>query len=263
MTDNAQSTEIRQVCGICGKGGYLFKCGRCSKPCQVKDWPTHKIACAVLAMPESLGQNVKIFTSPVCDGLSAYTPGILISLDAGDPCFSYGGAFLGTLGATDPRFVDLPITHMIGFPLGMFINNVGLPQFNEKAASLTFDVNPASAKFGQPTMFPKGGVIVARRDGRYIKVGHVMAVSEYLRCEFGSALEALREREGKGEKVDREEVVKRFLTPAAFESGCKRMREPGAGRDRPDLLEYPKLDEGAPAKDGNENATKKKVENMV
>ncbi|KAK5732566.1 Egl nine 1 [Elasticomyces elasticus] len=47
------------VCGSCGKGGYLFKCGRCktthycSKPCQTQGWAVHKTACKSLTLPKS------------------------------------------------------------------------------------------------------------------------------------------------------------------------------------------------------------------
>ncbi|KAK3638457.1 Egl nine 1 [Elasticomyces elasticus] len=246
MVGNTQTTS--QVCGICGKGGYLFKCGRCkttyycSKLCQTQNWTVHKTVCksrsALLSLPE--------FIPPQgFDTATAYMPAVLIYLEPGDSIFSYAGAFLGPLSPTDPEFVDLPVTRRIGFALGMFsAKHVGLQVPNDKAASLTFDIDTTSAQFGQTTTVPTGAVVVARRDGRHIKVGHVMAVCEYLRREVGQAFEMVQDREEEGETVDREAVLEQYLTPMAFRNGVERMKQKfkEAGNRGWEEVECPELD---------------------
>ncbi|KAK5709126.1 hypothetical protein LTR17_020060 [Elasticomyces elasticus] len=250
MVGNTQTTP--QVCGICGKDGYLFKCGRCkttyycSKPCQAQDWTVHKTACKLLTLPKSAFLSLPKFTLPEgLDTATAYMPAVMICLDSGDSVFSYSGAFLGPLNLADPEFVDLPVTRRIGFALGMFYaQNVGLPLPNDKAASLTFDIDTTSAQFGQTTAVPTGAVVVARRDGRHIKVGHVMAVCEYLRREVGQAFEMVQDREEEGEMVDREAVLEHYLTPMAFRNGVERMKQKfkEAGNRGWEEVECPELD---------------------
>ncbi|KAK3638452.1 Egl nine 1 [Elasticomyces elasticus] len=245
------------VCGVCGKDGYLLKCARCkvpfycSKPCQVQDWPVHKLICKINAMfltktVAEMHEKTFQVAAPNFSPSSAFVPAVIISLKPGNTDFTFACASMPMFDAADPGFVELPATNAIGFPLGAWvIQGFGEQVLNTRAASLYVDVDPESARFGEPTVVPVGGVLVARRNGRHMKIGHAIAVVEYLRVRFGDGIEEMKEREAKGERVDRREVVEQFLGPEVFKSGTADMIKKSleAGVQGWGLVECPELDE--------------------
>ncbi|KAK4960899.1 hypothetical protein LTR10_001388 [Elasticomyces elasticus] len=260
MTDNSSITGVRQVCGICGKGGILFKCGRCkhiyycSKECQTEDWKFHKNLCKVIGprFPKIKGKAYPVALEVEgCDVGNNKVPGVVIALEHGDPAFGFQGTFMIGFDAADPEFADLPIARSLGFALGAMPARFGLQQFNDKAAVLYIDIDTTSPNFGQLAHGPIGGVVVARRDGRHIKIGHVVAMVEYLRSgcrELGE----VKGREAKGEKVDREDIVKRLLNHAAWQTWCesKIQSQVAAGVQGWDGVECPPQDDAVGAGEG-------------
>ncbi|KAK5713251.1 hypothetical protein LTR15_011614 [Elasticomyces elasticus] len=252
MTDNSSTTAVRQVCGICGKGGILFKCGRCkhiyycSKQCQTEDWKFHKKLCRVIGFgfPEIKGKAYPVaLEAETCDVGDNKVPAVVIALEQGDPAFGFQGSFMIGFDAADPEFVDLPIARSLGFALGAMPARSGLRQFNDKAAVFYIDINTTSPTFGQLAQGPIGGVMIARRDGRHIKIDHVIAMAEYLRSgcrELGE----VKGREAKGEKVDREDIVKRLLNHAALQTWCEStiQSQVAAGVQGWDVMECPPSD---------------------
>ncbi|KAK3638455.1 hypothetical protein LTR56_013095 [Elasticomyces elasticus] len=233
MADST-STAVRQVCGICGNTGVLFKCGRCkslyycSKICQAKDWPIHKMLC------------VKPNSKPKDDSGGVNIPQGILSFDDRFPAvdigvkqenpqptentFCYAGSIMQCIDASDPSFVDLPVTHAIGFPMGVRGREQGLPIFDEPAMQLCISLDTKSAGFGIPFTLGRGGAVLARRDGLHIGICQVVATIEFVR-RCNKEIVDVRMREAAGEKVDREELVKRLFNPAAFVKGFASIRE--------------------------------------
>ncbi|KAK5732567.1 hypothetical protein LTR17_010382 [Elasticomyces elasticus] len=281
MTDTTPTPAVRQVCAICGKGGYLFKCGRCktsyycSKPCQAKDWPIHKIVCKIIvAKNNGETADYDCVTDRPEDtvlGANSLVGAVWIYLTEDSPFYGYAGASFLNDGR-DPLYVDLPITRALGFPLvtGKKKMVFGLEKPNDKAALFHIEIDTTSPDFGLPTEVHKGGMILLRRDGRHIKIAHIVAMVEYLHRECKELAETHR-REAAGEKVDREGLVKRLLTPAAFRKWCDGALHDiltGKGRARgfEDYLECPPLDDGTTAsaeKEKKGKITKGKAKGMA
>ncbi|KAK5709128.1 hypothetical protein LTR17_020062 [Elasticomyces elasticus] len=207
MADST-STTVPQVCGICGNTGALFKCGRCkslyycSKSCQAKDWPIHKMVCV---KPNSKLKDHGVVNMP--QGLLSFDDkfqAVYICVKQQNPqpienTFCYAGSIMQGMDASDPSFVDLPVIHAIGFPMGVRGGEQGLPIFTGPAMQLCISLDTKSAGFGTPFIYLREGWCGACAS-RWIAHRYLM-------------------REAAGEKVDREELVKRLFTPAAFVNG--------------------------------------------
>ncbi|KAK5732568.1 hypothetical protein LTR17_010383 [Elasticomyces elasticus] len=218
-------TSVRQVCGICGNTGVLFKCGRCkslyycSKSCQAKDWPIHKVLCIRTTTKVKPDGGV----IPLPPGIHSFDhkfPAVFISVKLENPqpvdnIYSYAGGIMQGMDAADASFVDLPVTHAIGFPLGVRGGMQGLPVLNSLATQLCVNLDTESAEFGTLFTSVKGGALLARRDGLHIGICQVDAIIEFVR-RSSEQLNGVRMREAMGEHVDRKELVKRLFTPAAF-----------------------------------------------
>ncbi|KAK5709123.1 hypothetical protein LTR17_020057 [Elasticomyces elasticus] len=237
MASNSNAIPIKKVCGICGTNrGMLFKCGRCksvmycSKECQVKDWPLHKDVCKALAR-DRRDANFLFGSTPLPASVEKHKarfPVILMSMveQPSNPSV-FGYKFTGTTILDMPKTIELPITTALGLSLGMGrCTHNSAPQPNFAAALLMTDCNIHSPTFAYPAMpkdVPVGGVYISRRDGKHMPALHVIAMVDYLKDEMGNFFETAS-REHRGEKVDRQELVDRFLTPAAFVRGFAKIK---------------------------------------
>ncbi|KAK5677588.1 hypothetical protein LTS10_010160 [Elasticomyces elasticus] len=256
MADNSSPTHAKQLCGICGSrsnsaaGSTLSKCKGCKQPfycskeCQRKDWPTHKITCKLLANPSHLHKGVQmIHLKPGVDKHAFSFPAVLIySLEcpAGSVLtpFSFAGvAMQGQEGRYpgDIGFTELPVTKAIGYPLGIKgMPSNGMPGPNHCAAVLDVDMDPKNATYGEmlPWRIHLGGVALARTDGRHTKVLPVQAICEYMKVKLQEVFEfKVRQHEGKEKGVDLQEFVESLFTPAAFSSAFEVMRQKARGRE--------------------------------
>ncbi|KAK5732564.1 hypothetical protein LTR17_010379 [Elasticomyces elasticus] len=235
---------IMKVCGICGSnaqtnGGTLFKCGRCksvlycSKECQVKDWPLHKAVCKTLAGPR-ISSSMMYAARAIPAGVEKYKaafPAIFmtVSENANSPSglgHKYSGAVVQNMpDVKHLKFMELPITTALGFSLSMVEYAHGsLPHPNPMAAILRTDIDPESPTFARPSLHvPVGAVLLARRDGKHMQAYQLAALVDYLRDEMREFFD-LRRREARGEAVDRQDLIDRFLTPAAFASGFAKIK---------------------------------------
>ncbi|KAK5680920.1 hypothetical protein LTS10_006678 [Elasticomyces elasticus] len=238
MASNNDATQpIMKVCGICGTNrGMLFKCGRCksvmycSKECQVKDWPLHKDVCKALGKVR-LDPNFLFGHTALPAGIEKHKaryPVILVSVveQASNPT-GFGNTFTGATILDMPETTELPITTALGFSLAMArCTHSSVPQLNLAASLLMTDCDIHSPTFAYPALpqdIPIGGIYLVRRDGKHMPGPHVIAMLEYLRTEIDEFFETAG-REHRGEKVDRQELVDRFLTPAAFVRGFAKIK---------------------------------------
>ncbi|KAK5713253.1 hypothetical protein LTR15_011616 [Elasticomyces elasticus] len=238
MVSNSDAIlPINKVCGICGTNrGMLFKCGRCksvmycSKECQVKHWPLHKDVCKALGKAR-LDPNFLYGYKALPAGIEKHKaryPVILVSVveKPSNPT-GFGNSFTGATILEMRETTELPITTALGFSLGMARCTHGsVPQLNLAASLLMTDCDIRSPTFAYPAMprdIPIGGIYLSRRDGKHMPATHVIAMLEYLRTEMDEFFETA-EREHRGEKVDRQELVDRFLTPTAFVRGFAKMK---------------------------------------
>ncbi|KAK5713249.1 hypothetical protein LTR15_011612 [Elasticomyces elasticus] len=185
-----------------------------SKPCQKEDWPIHQKMCKVVTNPK--GRNYG-----GCLGINPYEgkhPGTLVWL-RGDsptghldfvisPCFRLESV-------NDSHFEDLPITRALGFPLGYSPDATGLSHCVNIIIQLFVDIDTTSPRLGMAIKAPVGGACLARHDRKYMKILHVEALINYVEAA-NLEIALVPEREKSGEKVDREEIVERLLTPEAF-----------------------------------------------
>ncbi|KAK4895038.1 hypothetical protein LTR27_006905 [Elasticomyces elasticus] len=115
----------------------------------------------------------------------------------------------------DSQFEDLPITPALGFPLGYSPNATGLSHCMNTVIQLFVDIDTTSSRFGTAMKVPVGGACLARQDRKYMRILHVEALINYVEAA-NQEIALVPEREKSGEKVDREEIVERLLTPEAF-----------------------------------------------
>ncbi|KAK3657541.1 hypothetical protein LTR56_002315 [Elasticomyces elasticus] len=116
------------------------------------------------------------------------------------------------------KFVELPITDVLGFPLSMATVPTPGPRIrNIFSDCFSRDPDPKSPTFGQPLIdsATDEAVLLVRRDGRYLKMAQVVAMMFMLR-EAQTEVTGVKDREAAGEVVDREEIAARLLTPASF-----------------------------------------------
>ncbi|KAK5680927.1 hypothetical protein LTS10_006685 [Elasticomyces elasticus] len=136
---------------------------------------------------------------------------------------------IGDKHGSHPLFIELLISRVLGFPLGVSRHpQMGSPVPNTIAEMLSVDPDHESSTFGQPLKQPgatgTGGLIVARRDGRQLHFFHVSAFVNYVSI-IAIELKMVKQREKAGEIVDRQEIKNRLLTPAAFKEGFRRFKE--------------------------------------
>ncbi|KAK3652420.1 hypothetical protein LTR56_005130 [Elasticomyces elasticus] len=240
MASEASPSDVSQFCNVCGKTGTILKCGRCkhtnycSKPCQVQDWPLHKMYCKDMVnslaalkgmMKETLAPSMTV------SNVNLYQ-GVCIALELDDPnsnylhC-SYRGSPIYGAGPTDSTFVESPMSRAIGFTLGAATAglkahlSVQVP--NSFVEKLCVDIDPDSPGFGMPLRSFVGAVMLSRVDSRQVKIIEVVAVVEFAEW-MGDELALVLKREAKGKKVDRKEVVKSLFTPKAFASRFEKMK---------------------------------------
>ncbi|KAK4960900.1 hypothetical protein LTR10_001389 [Elasticomyces elasticus] len=227
------STSVRQVCGICGNTGVLFKCGRCkslyycSKSCQAQDWPVHKRLC--FRPGSKLRDDGLVHLPQSFHTFDHKFPAIFIYIKQQNPqpidnTFCYEGGVMQGMDASDPSFVDLPVTHAIGFPMGVRGGEHGLPAANMPAMQLCVNLDTKSADVGNPLFIIRGGALLVRRDGLHVSIYQVDAIIEFVRRGNKQLIEVGR-REAMGEKVNRQELVERLFTPAAFVKGFASIKE--------------------------------------
>ncbi|KAK5705484.1 hypothetical protein LTR97_002602 [Elasticomyces elasticus] len=124
------------------------------------------------------------------------------------------------------KFIELPITDVLGFPLSMAIVPTSGPRIkNSYSHSFSRDPDPKSPTFGQPLIDPATdeALLLVRRDGRYLKMAQVLGMTFILRASQ-TELAGVKDREAAGEVVDREEIAARLLTPAFFATLFGRLR---------------------------------------
>ncbi|KAK3638463.1 hypothetical protein LTR56_013103 [Elasticomyces elasticus] len=229
------------VCGICGSGsnadgGTLLRCGRCklayycTKECQAKDWPCHKLASP---LPGTKGwKYVGVPKELHANGFPAVL--VAMTVKAQGCMYEMTGSFMKNGNPASTKFTDAPITTALGFPLRYaWFPKTGLPLPNTTLKLLTLDPNPQSQTFGQPSMptSPLGGIVVLRGDGKYVQTAQIMALINYLTFKLAE-LRAVKEREAAGEIVDRQDIANRLLTPAAFAAAFERERQEAAAEGR-------------------------------
>ncbi|KAK5709121.1 hypothetical protein LTR17_020055 [Elasticomyces elasticus] len=229
------------VCGICGsssnaKGGTLLRCGRCklayycTKECQTKDWPFHKLASP---LPGTKGwKHISVPADLHTNGF----PAVLVTMTPRAQGWMYEmtGSFTKNGNPASAKLTDANITTALGFPLryGGF-PKTGLPLPNPALKLLTLDPDPQSRTFGQPSepACRQGGNVLLRADGKYVQTAQIMALINYLTFKLGE-LRAVQDKEAAGEVVDRQDIVNKLLTPAAFAAAFERERQEAAVEGR-------------------------------
>ncbi|KAK4895052.1 hypothetical protein LTR27_006919 [Elasticomyces elasticus] len=247
VSDDAASTSstsiMRKVCKTCGtsndtEGGALLRCGNCtavsycSKDCQKSDWPNHKHCCKSLLRAIQLPgyQYLKRQLPNNARDLANVSQAFVIYMiqKGTEVEIQIAACVLGDKKGGDSLFAELPVSRALGLPLGIARQPVmGLQVPNLGAEILSIDPDPKSPTFGQslPAYLGTGGLIVARCDGKPLHGLHVEALLHYVQNIVWPELYAMKQREKAGEVVDREEVKKQLLTPAAFANGFRTFKE--------------------------------------
>ncbi|KAK5732570.1 hypothetical protein LTR17_010385 [Elasticomyces elasticus] len=243
MASHDSTTGVRQVCNVCGNtSGVLFRCGRCkhnnycSKPCQVQDWSVHKMYCKCLANPHLAPKPKTMQYKDMAPGMSVLGvqwPAISIYVTTQAPwdgtdeaVVSFAGTFTVDSDPNHPKYMELPITSAIGFPLKTYPGIPGGEQVpNVKAARLFLDIDPNSAGFGLPTKVPMGSVLVCRQDGRHVKVMEITVLVECLMLMSMALNDEVKDLEMAGKHVDRAVLGKGFFSAAGFVRTFKILKE--------------------------------------
>ncbi|TKA74291.1 hypothetical protein B0A55_05418 [Friedmanniomyces simplex] len=201
MGTAASFPTIDHVCSICGassdaRGGPLLRCTRCRQ---------------ALAAPHPKGARALTLNMHGLKTTDTAWPALLLTMKPhpqhhGGFGIQIGGTLLKDMDARNGVFQPLLITEAIGFPSAI-------------------DPRPSSPNFGRPLIAPGPpcGLLVVRRDGRNLQALHFQAVLDYLHMDLREVIN-VRRREAVGEKVDREEIAGRLLTPAAFAAAFERMK---------------------------------------
>ncbi|KAK3652415.1 hypothetical protein LTR56_005125 [Elasticomyces elasticus] len=236
---------IKRVCGVCGAGPdiSLSRCVQCKsvwycgKECQKKDWKLHKIACKTLAVPDLEEGKLAVLNVPN-ELLRPYHryPALVLEITSstsGGNSYQLREAYYKCGSMSDPLenslvFKELPLTTALGYPLLLATcPGRGDPVLNILIGYAGLNPDQKSSKFGQP-MLPDlyGGVILVRRDGRHMHRFHILSLLEYARSGLRELFE-VAEREAKGETVDRADIAKRLLTPAAATPTFQSLKQAG------------------------------------
>ncbi|KAK3652430.1 tudor domain containing 1 [Elasticomyces elasticus] len=235
---------VNKLCSVCGAsskpdGGVLQRCGQCkvvtycSADCQKQDWPAHKILCKSILQASRRRDNgcVRKVLPARYQELTDMFSAFAITLEENGKGYqtSIAACNIGDKHGSHPLFIELLISRVLGFPLGVSRHpQMGSPVPNTVAEMLSVDPDHESSTFGQPLKQPgatgTGGLIVARRDGRQLHFFHVSAFVNYVSI-IAIELGTVKQREKAGEIVDRQEIKNRLLTPAAFEEGFRRFKE--------------------------------------
>lgn len=224
VSQPAADTAPVSTCGSCpasrrADGKPLDHCGKCkiqqycSKECQVKDWPSHKVQCKKEKKGEPLSAR----------GLFSGTGVLITPFRSADSNSEIGYSSMpyptvDQLLLERPGWIDSAIAEALGVPLRMFgvpHGDVTIP--NEHAAALAMNPDPDSAFFGQThsTTTITGSALVLRSDLKKLHMNQVAILIAYVRDEI-EEVHQVKDKEAKGEKVDRKEIAGRLLTPAAF-----------------------------------------------
>ncbi|KAK5680913.1 Ankyrin repeat and MYND domain-containing protein 2 [Elasticomyces elasticus] len=241
MVSSDSTDSVRQVCNVCGNtSDVLLKCDRCkhnnycSKQCQAKDLPVHKLYCKDLSHPHlapgSMQQEVMPPGMTVMGvqwpAISIYVTRDLPQHGIDGPVVSFAGTFMMDSDPKDPRHMELPITSAIDFPLKTYPGEQDGRQVpNVRAARLFIDIDPNSAGFGRPTKVPMGSILVCRRDGRHIKVMEIVALMECLLAMSMALDQQMKEVEMAGKKVNRAVLGKVFFSAAAFAKFFEKLKK--------------------------------------
>ncbi|KAK5709124.1 hypothetical protein LTR17_020058 [Elasticomyces elasticus] len=152
----------------------------------------------------------------------------------------YQGSTMHGDDSSSAKLTEMPATTALGYPVGAAgCQGLGLSERNEATALLNIDLRPNSPTYGTmppPERVHKGGIVLARRDGKHMKAVHVSALVDYLRVNVKRVIE-LREREANGETVDVQRFVKGFLNPQSFARAFEDMRQQAVAQGRSNWAE--------------------------
>jgi len=253
MASTPTTTAGSPICAVCESsngvnGGSLLRCKRCastfycSRSCQKKDWPNHKMPCK--AIKEKRDKEIKEerdfnrhfaamgVTSQTRDDVIHAGAGIKI-VPTAFPQADNGVVYMLVpqvtlpLGAASFPWVQLPITAALGFPLQFVRIPTGDPTLsNEHMDQLTMESDWKAAEFGQSIIGgpATGSVCVVRVDGEELHMNHVSALVTFIREDL-KEVRGVKAREAKGEVVDRREISTRLITAKRFVEVFQRIKQ--------------------------------------
>ncbi|KAK4895050.1 Zinc finger MYND domain-containing protein 10 [Elasticomyces elasticus] len=235
-TWNPKPTE-KNTCKSCGvpaqpNGRSLSSCAKCvmpycSRACQERDWPEHKEVCKTrqanmaeftaefrervkspdLHLPMALPVDRKV--------ASAWR---LIPKPGKDITFKRMSHLSGFTRNSD-RWVDLPVTNVLGFPLRLMAAPGSHPTTlkNPEAMRLGTIPFPENPNYGasQFSGEAEGAVMIMRADGQDMHYYQLRAMVFHVMQRLNE-LPGVKARESKGKVAKREELAGRLLTPVAF-----------------------------------------------